>query len=469
MATSPLDIQTAAARLQKKELSALELAEHYLNGIVQRDGEIGAYLEVFDDVRAQAETAQQRLDDGTADVLTGIPLAIKDNILQKDRRTTAASRMLENFTAPYDATVVTKLKERGVVILGRTNMDEFSMGSSTEHSAYQVTRNPVDPTRVPGGSSGGSAAAIAMGGALAALGSDTGGSIRQPASYCGVVGLKPTYGSVSRSGLIAMGSSLDVIGPLTNSVGDARILFEAIRGKDPRDATSHDGAGSGKTVKRVGVPRAFIDKGLSQELRGLFESSLEKLKGLGYEVVDVALPNVHFALAAYYIIMPAEVSTNLSRFDGVKYGLHKEGETLLDDYLLTRAAGFGPEVRRRILLGTYVLSAGYYDAYYGKAHAARELITADFVRAWEGVDVIALPTTPTPAFALGAKSDPLTMYLEDVFTVPANVTGMPALSVPMGTVAGQEGVHLPVGLQFLGPHNEEGRLFEIGARFSEEA
>lgn len=467
MTETPKNIAEAARLLRHKDISAVELAEVYLSAIEKREPEVDAYLEVFDDVRAQAAHAQELLEAGDAPLLTGIPVAVKDNILQKGRHATAGSKILGSFTAPYSATAVTKLKESGAVFLGRTNLDEFAMGSSTEHSAFKTTKNPIDLTRVPGGSSGGSAAAVAMGGALAALGSDTGGSIRQPASFCGIVGLKPTYGSVSRSGLIAMGSSLDVIGPLTKTVADAKVIFEAIRGKDPLDGTSHENASSTHEVKRIGVPRAFLGAGLSQDVRDLFEASLKTLADLGYELIDIELPNIGFALSTYYIIMPAEISSNLSRFDGVKYGLHVDGDTLLEDYVKTRAEGFGPEVRRRILLGTYVLSHGYYDSYYGKAQAARARITNDFNEAFKRVDVIATPSAPSGAFKFGEKSDPLSMYLEDIFTVPANITGMPAISVPMGTVGG-ESAPLPVGLQLIAPHNEEERLFAAGARFLKE-
>lgn len=460
----PTTIREAAKSLRDKSISARELAQSCLDAITTRESEVDAYLEVFDDVLIQADHAQQGIDSGAADVLLGIPLAIKDNIVQEGRIATAGSKILESFIASYDATVISKLKASGAVLLGRTNLDEFAMGSSTEHSAYKQTKNPHDLSRVPGGSSGGSAAAVAMGGAFAALGSDTGGSVRQPASFCGIVGLKPTYGSVSRSGLIAMGSSLDVIGPLTKTVTDAKILFEAIRGKDSLDATSHDGLRQKKAVQRIGVPRAYLEDGLDADVRIAFDQSLKALAERGYEIVDIALPNIDHALAAYYIIMPAEVSTNLARYDGVKYGLHVETETLLGDYLKTRAQGFGTEVRRRMLLGTYVLSSGYYDAYYGKAQLAREQLTNDFKEAFTSVDVIATPTTPTPAFKLGEKNDPLTMYLEDIFTVPANITGIPGISVPMGMVS-REDVHLPVGLQLLAPHNEEERLFTVGSRF----
>jgi aspartyl-tRNA(Asn)/glutamyl-tRNA(Gln) amidotransferase subunit A len=456
-----LTISEAAEDLRSKTISARELSDAYVKRIEERNPEVGAYLEVFDDVKAQAEIADQKIARGEGTALTGIPLGIKDNILIEGKSVSAASKMLQGYRATYDATVISKLKEAGSVFLGRTNMDEFAMGSSTEHSVYGKTSNPYDLTRVPGGSSGGSAAAVAMDGAVAALGSDTGGSVRQPASFCGLVGLKPTYGSVSRSGLIAMGSSLDVIGTLTRCVEDAQILFEGIRGKDALDATSHAGGELPAEGKRIGVPRSFLSKGLDDDVRARFEESLTALKERGYSIIDVDLPSLSHALATYYIIMPAEASTNLARFDGVKYGLHQEGKTLLEDYLLSRGEGFGKEVQRRIMLGTYVLSHGYYDAYYTKAQEARARMRQDLAEVFETVDVLATPTTPTPAFTFGAKKDPLSMYLEDIFTVPANIAGIPALSVPMGEVI-REGVNLPIGLQFMGPHNGEAALFAMG-------
>lgn len=460
-----LTVAEAAEELRSKKISARELAHAYRDNIGGRNKEVGAYLEVFDDIDAQAKVADEKIARGEGTALTGIPLAVKDNILIEGKSVTAASKILEGYTATYDATVISKLKAIGSIFLGRTNMDEFAMGSSTEHSAFGLTRNPHDLTRVPGGSSGGSAAAVAMDGAMAALGSDTGGSVRQPASFCGLVGLKPTYGSVSRSGLIAMGSSLDVIGTLTRSVKDSELLWESIRGTDPMDATSADRALTGK-VKRIGVPRSFLERGLDDDVRELFDEKLKILVERGYEVSDVELPALSHALATYYIIMPAEASTNLARFDGVKYGLYKEGDHLLGDYIKTRGEGFGEEVQRRIMLGTYVLSHGYYDAYYGKAQHVRGMLRLDLDNLFKEVDVIATPTTPTPAFTFGAKKDPLSMYLEDIFTVPANIAGVPAISVPMGTLV-REGVELPIGLQFMGPHNREDALFTIGSVLEE--
>ena len=470
MPLNQLSITEAAAKLRAGEITAVALAQACLNEIEAKNKELNIYLEVFDDVVAQAEAADARRKNGEEHELLGIPLAIKDNILIEGRKVSAASKMLENYVATYDATVIKKLKEAGAVFIGRTNMDEFAMGGSTENSAYGVTYNPVDPSRVPGGSSGGSAAAVAAHMALGALGTDTGGSIREPAAFCGLVGFKPTYGAVSRSGLIAMGSSLDQAGPLTHTVADAELLFNAIKGTDALDSTTIDtdqGAtltqgSQGHTLKkRIGVPRHLLTEGVEPDVLAAFEKSLEALKAKGYEVVDVELPSAPLALSIYYVIMPAEVSSNLARFDGVRYGLSLKGANLFDDYAKSRAMGFGPEVRRRIMLGTYVLSAGYYDAYYGKALAAREKLTEEFTKVLETVDAIAVPTTPCPAIKIGEKSDPLAMYLLDIFTVTANITGNPAISVPMGTVE-REGKQLPVGIQLTAAHGAEDILFTIG-------
>lgn len=463
-----LTLEKVSTAFREGDFSAEELAKAYLSNIKKDDSGVHAYLEVFDDAVSQAKEADKRIRSGKGGMLTGVPIALKDNIMQKGRAITAGSRILHGHTALYDATVVGKLKERGTVFLGRANLDEFAMGSSTEHSAFNTTHNPHDKTRVPGGSSGGPAAAVAGNMALFALGSDTGGSLRQPASFCGVVGLKPTYGSVSRYGLIAMGSSLDVIGPITKTVRDAELVYEAVRGLDTRDSTSRMGKEPGKKFKQtkytLGVPRHFFKEGIDKDVLLNFEESLSKLQKAGYEVKEIELPRIKHALAAYYIIMPAEASTNLARYDGVRFGLHKSGEDLQGDYKKTRGSGFGEEVRLRILLGTYVLSAGYYDAYYHKAMVVRGLITEDFDRAFREVNLVLTPTTPTPAFKIGEKSDPLAMYLSDIFTVPANLTGMPALSVPSGTVK-RDGVDLPVGLQLMGPHFGESMLFEVGKAF----
>lgn len=473
---SKLSIPEARKKLDAKEFSAVELLDACLSNIKERDGEIHAFLEVYDDARQMAEHADEMIAQGKTTALTGIPVALKDNMCMTGKRVTAASKILEGFVAPYDATVVAKLKAAGAVLLGRTNMDEFAMGSSTEYSAYGPTKNPLDTTRVPGGSSGGSAAAVAAGMCLASLGSETGGSIRQPAALCGIVGLKPTYGSVSRHGLIALGSSLDVIGPFGKTVGDVEAIFETIAGKDSMDATTVDErdyaqAPSTKhqAPKKIGVPRKFLaENKLREDVAVNFESALKRLEELGYELVDIELPNVKYSVPAYYVILPAEASSNLARFDGIKYGLHKDGEDLIDDYFETRGEGFGPEPRRRIMIGTYVLSSGYYDAYYNRANAVRRLITKDFIDAFGHCDVIAMPTTAGPAFTFGSKlADPVQMYLEDVFTVSANHTGMPAMSVPLGMTE-ENGTSLPLGLQLVAPHMQEKRLFAVGKKFLNE-
>lgn len=448
-------------------MSVRELWDACADAAKEKNGEFNAYLELFERDDRAIDAAQARIEtEGTAaPMLCGIPLAMKDNILIEGRVASAASRMLENYRATYDATVVRKLKAQGALFLGRTNMDEFAMGSSTEHSAFGKTLNPLDTSRVPGGSSGGSAAAVAAHMCIAALGSDTGGSIRQPAAHTGLVGLKPSYGAVSRSGLIAMGSSLDQIGPLTKTVEDAHLLHEAIAGTDPLDSTTlPEGLYPAPKVPkkfRIGVPRQLLKKGLDTDVQEAFDSELKKLEEAGHTIVDIELPTSQYALAAYYVVMPAEVSTNLARLDGMRYGHAAHGETLLDDYLLSRTEGFGEETRRRILLGTFVLSSGYIDAYYRKADAARGVLRAEYEKAFEKCDLIAFPTTPSPAFKFGEKSDPLSMYLEDIFTVTANLTGMPAISVPMGTVE-RTGATLPVGIHFTAPMGGEALLFALG-------
>ena len=445
------------------------VVEECLSAIEEREGDVRAYVDIFSDIREKALLADKvmRTQKEASPFLTGIPFAMKTNILIKGKRATASSKMLEQYVAPYDATVTEKLLSAGALFIGATNMDEFAMGSSSENSAFYPTKNPLDLSRVPGGSSGGSAAAVAMGSALAALGTDTGGSVRGPASFCGLVGLKPTYGAVSRFGLIAMGSSLDQAGPLTHTVRDAEVIFDVIGGKDAHDSTSW-GEGTypevgAKETYRIGVPYSFLE-GLEPDSRALFDVSLKKLTDDGHSIVDISLPYMKAGLAAYYIVMPAEVSSNLARYDGVRFGLHVSGENLLQDYRKTRAAGFGTEVKRRILLGTYVLSSGYYDAYYGTAEQVRELMRAELREHFKTVDLILTPTTPTPAWKFGEKADPLSMYLEDIYTVGANLTGAPALSVPGGTVL-RDGVQLPIGIQFMAPHNGEKRLFDIGKKY----
>ena len=477
-----MTIVEAARALRARELTVRELWDACAAVAHAKNPELHAFLEIFDADDTAIVAAQKRIDKSDTSLLCGIPLAIKDNILIEGKVASAASKMLENYRATYDATVIKKLKDAGALFLGRTNMDEFAMGSSTEHSAYGTTKNPVDTSRVPGGSSGGSAAAVAAHMVIAALGSDTGGSIRQPAAFTGLVGLKPTYGAVSRSGLIALGSSLDQIGPLTKTVEDAHILYEAIHGIDSLDSTTipddlYRVLAPPKRL-RVGVPRHLLLEhpvgypdagGVDADVLAAFDTMLKKLENAGHTLVDVELPTSSHALAAYYVIMPAEVSTNLARLDGMRYGHTAKGKTLLDDYIDSRTEGFGEETLRRILLGTFVLSSGYIDAYYRKADAARAVLRREYNKAFESCDVIAFPTTPSPAFIFGEKSDPLAMYLGDIFTITANLTGMPAMSVPMGTVE-RDGPstalgikkQLPIGIHFTAPHQAEDVLFVAG-------
>ncbi len=465
-----LTIKEARKKLDEKEFSAVELAQAYLDEIKKKNKELNAYLEVFDDVLQQAKVADAMIAKGELKALTGIPIAIKDNILIKGRIASSASKILENYVASYDATVIAKLKEQGAVFLGRTNMDEFALGGSTENSAYGVTKNPHDTARVSGGTSGGSAASVASDMSLCALGSDTGGSIREPSAFCGVVGLKPTYGAVSRSGLMAATSSFDCIGPITKTVEDAQIIFDAIKGEDKLDSTSHFSQGRSlrKEGKRIGVPWDLINQeGIDPKVKENFQQAVKNLESLGYEIKDIKLPN---CLALYYIINFAEVSTNLARFDGVRYGAHKDGKNLLGDYLLSRGTGFGKESRRRILLGAYVLSAGYYDAYYGKAQKVREALKQEFKELFSTIDLILTPTSPIPAWKIGEKSDPLSMYLVDIFTCTANIVGVPAISLPSGfmdieSLPAQAGKKLPLGIQFMAPHGGEESLFDVGKKF----
>lgn len=437
--------------------------------IETRDQDINAFIEVYDDAEKDAQRATELYaqEGEHTPSLLGMPIANKNNILLKGKRTTAASKMLAHYIAPYDATVIARLKAQGAYFVGGTNLDEFAMGSSTENSAYGPTKNPLDPTRVPGGSSGGSGAALAMGACVAALGTDTGGSVRLPASFCGNVGFKPTYGRISRHGLIAMGSSLDQAGTFTNIVADAELLFQAIEGKDRFDATTISPdtypTVSIKETYRIGIPRDFLGEGMDTDVLAVFNAQVDALVQEGHEIVDVSLPLMKKGLAAYYIVMPAEVSSNLARYDGMRFGLRVEGDTLLEEYMKTRAEGFGAEVKRRIILGTYVLSAGYYDAFYGKAETVRAMMRAEMAQVYEGVDIIMTPTAPTPAFKIGEKSDPLSMYLADIFTVPVNLTGVPAISIPSGMVQ-REGISLPVGVQYIAPHAGDERLFDFGKK-----
>lgn len=462
-----LTIEKARKALDTKEFSAVDLASVYLAEIEKKNKELNAYLEVFDDVLDQAKVADEMIAKGESYPLLGIPLAIKDVILIKGRKVSAASRILENYVASYDATVIIKLKKQGAIFLGRTNTDEFAMGGSTENSAYGVTKNPHDISRVAGGSSGGSVVAVASNMALGALGSDTGGSVREPASFCGIVGMKPTYGRVSRYGLIAMGSSLDCIGSIAKNTSDAKIIYDSIYGNDVLDSTSiTDNTFPKSSLKKViGVPWDLVNgEGIDPKVKENFKQSIEKLEILGFEIKDIYIKNLDLALATYYIIMPAEASTNLARFDGVRYGLHKEGKNLLEDYMLTKGKGFGKEVRRRILLGAYVLSSGYYDAYYGKAQIARNALKEEFKNAFENVDFIVTPTAPFIAWKIGEKSDPLSVYLADIFTITANMVGVPAISIPSG-FSEIEGKKLPLGTQFMASHGNEDLLFEIGKKF----
>jgi aspartyl-tRNA(Asn)/glutamyl-tRNA(Gln) amidotransferase subunit A len=437
--------------------------------IKEKDGEVHALLGLYSDdcIASQISFAKDMFAKGTATTLTGVPIVLKDNILVKDERATGGSKILENYDATYDATVVRKLKEAGAILFGRGNMDEFAMGGSTENSAYGVTKNPHNILHVAGGSSGGSAAVVAYGGVPVSLGSDTGGSIRQPASFCGVVGLKPTYGNVSRYGVMAMGSSLDQIGPFGNCVEDVEEVYKVISGHDLLDSTSLPeeitSAIPLTSKKVIGVPMNFIDrKGINKEVLDNFNEAISKLNGAGYTIQDVSIEHLEKSLSVYYIVMFAEVSSNLARYDGIRFGLSHPGETSIQSYFESRTAGFGAEVRRRILIGTYVLSSGYYDAYYNKANLVREMLRKEFRDVFENVDVIAMPNAPTPAFKIGEKvSDPLAMYLEDIFTVPVNIVGVPAIAIPSGKT--KDG--LPLGIQFIAPHMREDLLFTIGKDF----
>ena len=437
--------------------------------IKEKDADVHALLGMYSDdlITAQTTKAKGMFKNGTATILTGVPIVLKDNILVEGEIATGASKILENYRAVYDATVVKKLKDAGAILLGRANMDEFAMGGSTENSAYGVTKNPHDITRVAGGSSGGSAAVVAYGGVPVSLGSDTGGSIRQPASFCGIVGLKTTYGNISRYGLMAMGSSLDQIGPFGNSVEDVEEVYKIISGNDPHDSTSlpEEVRNEKREAHRkiIGVPKSFVNReGIDKEVLDNFNLSIQKLEDAGYTIKDIEINQLEKSLSVYYILMFAEVSSNLARYDGIRYGLSHGGETSIRSYFESRTAGFGPEVRRRILLGTYVLSSGYYDAYYNKANIVRDSLKKEFARVFKEVDVIATPTSPIPAFLIGEKSsDPLAMYLADIFTVPVNITGVPAISIPSGKTSSA----LPLGIQFIASHTREDILFTIGKDF----
>ena len=462
----------ARARLDAKDISAVELTTAYLDRIEQVESTIHSYLHLMRDVAmAQAQAADVRIASGDTTSLTGVPIALKDILVTTDAPTTAASKILAGYLSPYAATVVARLREQGAVFLGKTNTDEFAMGSSTENSAYGPTYNPWDVTRVPGGSSGGSAAAVAAREAVLSLGSDTGGSIRQPAGFCGVVGLKPTYGRVSRFGLMPFASSLDQIGPFARTVEDAAIMLSAIAGADRKDSTAvplevpdyRTALRTDLKGVRIGVAREYSVPGMEAGVTSAIAAALAQLEALGAELVDVSLRHTEYALATYYITAPAEASANLARYDGVRYGLRVDEPTLQETYRETRGQGFGPEVKRRIMLGTYALSSGYYDAYYVKAQKVRTLIKQDFDRAFEHVDAIVGPTSPTVAFGVGSRTnDPYQMYLADVFTIPANMAGIPGVSIPCGLSEG-----LPVGLQLLGKPFDEGNLLGIAHAYEQ--
>ncbi len=464
-----LTIKKAHQAMKNGDFDAVDLAQAYLDEIERKNGTIYAYIEVYGDVIEQAKKADKMFKDGIATELTGIPMALKDNMLRQGFTMSSSSKILENYKATYNGTVVRLLEEQGAVFLGRTNMDEFAMGSSTENSAYKATKNPIDITKVPGGSSGGSAAAVAMNGALVALGSDTGGSIRQPASFCGLVGFKPTYGTVSRYGLTAMASSLDQIGPLAKNIEDAEILWKAIEKYDPMEATSfktEERIFSKQKTMKIGVPKDwFTDEGLDDDIKKSFKDACDEFEKNGYEIMNVALPISKHSLAIYYIIQPAEVSSNMARLDGVRYGVRKEGTTLLDLYENSRGEGLGAEVRRRILLGTFTLSHGHYDAYYAQAMKATELVKEEFEKIFTLCDAVITPTSPFPPFEFGERmANPLSMYMSDLFTVPANIAGIPALSVPFGV----DSKKLPIGIQLMGPNFSDSRLFELGRILTKE-
>jgi aspartyl-tRNA(Asn)/glutamyl-tRNA(Gln) amidotransferase subunit A len=461
-----MNIVELRALLKNGEITSVELTRFYLDRVRKHDGAVQAYLRLTEEIAMEmAAEADLRIKGGEEGPLLGIPFGIKDIFCAKGLTTTCGSQILKGFIAPYDATVIKNLKEKHFVHLGRVNMDEFAMGSSTENSSYQTTRNPWDLDRIPGGSSGGSAAAVAAGLCVASLGTDTGGSIRQPASLCGVVGMKPTYGRVSRYGLVAFASSLDQIGPLTRNVTDCAAVLGAIAGYDPMDSTSIPQPvpdyvsflGRDISGMKVGIPKEYMIEGIEPDVRRAVGESLAFFEKQGATLVDISLPHTEYAVATYYILCTAEASSNLARYDGVKYGLRVEGKDIIDMYKKTRMKGFGKEVKRRIILGTYVLSSGYYDAYYGKAGKVRTLIRKDFEDAFDKCDIIVTPVSPTTAFKIGEKAeDPLQMYLSDIFTIPVNLAGLPGMSVPCGF----DRSGLPVGLQIIGRPLDEARMLQ---------
>ncbi len=462
-----LTIKKVHDSLVAKEYSVSFLVDSYLNIIKDKNPQINAFLEVYNDIDSQIEKAQKMIDAGQSSLLTGIPFAIKDNILIEGKKSSASSKMLENYVSTYDSFVIKKLKEEGAVFLGRTNMDEFAMGSSTETSAFGITKNPLDEERVPGGSSGGSAAAVASCMSLVALGTETCGSVRQPAAFCGLVGLKPSYGAVSRSGIISMGSSLDQVGPMAKTVEDVEIIFNSINKHDLLDSTSVSEEkrikNEKKLKKKIGVPFEFLKgEGVDESILKNFKDNCSILEKMGYEIVDISIPSLKYSLAVYYILMPAEVSSNLSRYDGIRYGFSKDEQSLFDVYTKSRGLGFGREVRRRILLGTYILSHGYYDAYYNKALVVRKKIKDDLNKIFEEVDAFITPAVPFLPFKFGEKSsDPVSMYLSDIFSAPANLADLPSIAIP----SGKNKNGLPFSLQITAPFLREDILFEIGKDF----
>jgi aspartyl-tRNA(Asn)/glutamyl-tRNA(Gln) amidotransferase subunit A len=469
-----LTISELRARLARGEVSARDVMAACLERVKRVDPQVKAFLSYDEaDALAQADAADQQIQAGANQPLLGVPIALKDVLAVKGHPLNCASKILGNFVSPYDATVIEKLRAAGAIVFGRLNMDEFAMGSSTENSAFFTTRNPWDTTRIPGGSSGGSAAAVAADECAASLGSDTGGSIRQPAALCGCVGLKPTYGRVSRYGLVAFASSLDQIGPFTKDVRDAALLLNVISGHDQRDSTSipepvpdYTAALDGNIRGlKLGLPKEYFIEGLSSEVKAAVDAAVKKLTELGAEVIDISLPHTEYAAATYYIIAPAEASANLARFDGIRYGARVAGADPLELYSKTRGQGFGPEVKRRIILGTYVLSSGYYDAFYLRAQKVRTLIREDFIKAFENVDAIVTPTTPTPAFKAGEKSgDPIQMYLSDIFTISCNLAGICGISLPCGFSAEPK---LPIGLQLLGKPFGEATILKIAHAYEQ--
>jgi aspartyl-tRNA(Asn)/glutamyl-tRNA(Gln) amidotransferase subunit A len=467
-------ITQAKHQLLEKKYSAVELLDAVYKRIDAVDNQVQAYVHLTRDIaRQQAEAADKKLAAGEDAPLLGIPIALKDLICMKDTRTTCASRILEDFVSPYDATVVQRLKAAGAVLIGKTNMDEFAMGSSNENSYFKATKNPWDLNRVPGGSSGGSGAAVAANECMGALGSDTGGSIRQPAAFCGITGLKPTYGRVSRFGLVAFASSFDQIGPMTKTAEDAAVLMNVIGGHDPMDSTSANvplpdfTATLSNDVKglKIGIPKEYFGEGLDANVEKAVQEGIKTLESMGMQAVEVSLPHTEYAVATYYILACAEASANLSRYDGVKYGYRSEhADNLMDMYTNTREEGFGEEVKRRILLGTFVLSSGYYDAYYLKGQKARTLIKQDFEEAYKKCDLMVSPIAPVPAFKLGENlDDPLQMYLSDIFTLSANLAGIPAMSIPCGL--SQD--HLPIGLQLMGNYFDEATLLNVAHQYQQ--